>query len=55
MVSCMTIVDLAKKIEMNIIKKINKMVISYGFQILDLPQYEYGEYYAFSMGRMVAF
>ncbi|EPS53169.1 protein DltD [Clostridium botulinum Af84] len=36
-------------------KKINKMVISYGFQILDLPQYEYGEYYAFSMGRMVAF
>nr|WP_263973208.1 D-alanyl-lipoteichoic acid biosynthesis protein DltD [Clostridium botulinum] len=36
-------------------KKINKMVISYGFQILDLSQYEYGEYYAFSMGRMVAF
>lgn len=50
----MTIVDLAKKIGMNIIK-INKMVISYGFQILDLSQYEYGEYYAFSMGRMVAF
>ncbi|EKN36017.1 hypothetical protein CFSAN001627_15273, partial [Clostridium botulinum CFSAN001627] len=24
-------------------------------QILDLSQYEYGEYYAFSMGRMVAF
>ncbi|HDK7140140.1 TPA: protein DltD [Clostridium botulinum] len=36
-------------------KKINKMVISYGFQILDSSQYEYGEYYAFSMGRMVAF
>ncbi|MHB7978084.1 hypothetical protein FDC22_19915 [Clostridium botulinum] len=36
-------------------KKINKMIISYGFEILDLSQYEYGEYYAFSMGRMVVF
>ncbi len=31
------------------------MVISYGFEILDLSQYEYGEYYAFSMRRMFAF
>ncbi|AJD28132.1 hypothetical protein RSJ2_69 [Clostridium botulinum] len=36
-------------------KKMNKMDISYDFEILDLSQYEYGEYYAFSMRRMFAF
>ncbi|AUM89799.1 protein DltD [Clostridium botulinum] len=44
-----------RKEKSNFWSKMFNLVISYGFQILDLSQYEYGEYYAFSMGRMVAF